>query len=219
VIIGSLLLILVAVVSFGLGLARGSNVFLVASIGASLLAAIAVVLGARQAAAARATIDREGYDGLGDGEPDEAAAEPSAGRPRDAGYRRSDGTLYGRGAAAADTGTGVLVEDDPDRTSIPSQSTGTRHVELDLEPDLDDDDPPDEPAAQIVTPAEAARVARLSAEVLVIDGRPRYHQPGCVHLLGRESEALPVSEAVELGFTPCSLCEPDSALLAEARRV
>ena len=26
-------------------------------------------------------------------------------------------------------------------------------------------------------------------------------------------------EAIELGFTPCSLCEPDSALLAEARRV
>ncbi len=59
----------------------------------------------------------------------------------------------------------------------------------------------------------------MSAEVLVIDGRPRYHQAGCVHLLGRESEPLPVSEAVELGFTPCSLCEPDSALLAEARRV
>ena len=59
----------------------------------------------------------------------------------------------------------------------------------------------------------------MSAAVLVIDGRPRYHLPGCVHLLGREGEPLPVSEAVELGFTPCSLCEPDSALLAEARRV
>ena len=118
-IVGSLLLILVAVVLYGLGLARGSNVFLVASIGASLLAAIAVVLGARQAAAARATVGREGYDGLGDGEPDEAPAEPSAGRSRDAGHRRNEGTVYGRDAAA-DTGTGVLIEDDPDRASIPS---------------------------------------------------------------------------------------------------
>ena len=85
--------------------------------------------------------------------------------------------------------------------------------------DYDDEDPPDEPVAQQVSPADSARVARLSTDVLVIDGRPRYHLAGCVHLLGRESEPLPVAEAIELGFTPCGLCEPDSALLAEARRV
>ena len=83
----------------------------------------------------------------------------------------------------------------------------------------EDADPPDEPAPQQVTVGDAARVARMTTEVLVVDGRPRYHLPGCVHLLGRESEPLPVGEAVELGFTPCSLCEPDSALLADARRV
>jgi hypothetical protein len=111
--------------------------------------------------------------------------------------------------------------------SIPNQTLGDEpgvleldlDLDLDLDDELDDDeDPPDEPAAQLMAPADAARVARMSAPVLVIDGRPRYHQPGCVHLLGRESEALPVREAVELGFTPCSLCEPDSALLADARR-
>lgn len=83
----------------------------------------------------------------------------------------------------------------------------------------DDVDPPDEPAPQQVSAADAARVGRMATEVLVVDGRPRYHLPGCVHLLGRECEPLPVGEAVELGFTPCSLCEPDSALLADARRV
>lgn len=83
----------------------------------------------------------------------------------------------------------------------------------------EDEDPPDEPAAQQVSAADAARVSRMTTEVLVVDGRPRYHLPGCVHLLGRESEPLPVSEAIDLGFTPCSLCEPDSALLADARRV
>jgi hypothetical protein len=82
----------------------------------------------------------------------------------------------------------------------------------------DDVDPPDEPVRQQVSAADAARVGRMLTEVLVVDGRPRYHLPGCVHLLGRDSEPLPVSEAVELGFSPCSLCEPDSALLAGARR-
>jgi len=226
-IVGSLLLILVAVVSFGLGLARGSNAFLVGSIAASLLAAIAVVLGARQAAAARAALSDDAHDGLGDDEPVEELVEPSGERVREP-SRRREGTVYGREPAArptAEAATGTMVEDEPERVSIPNQADGRPHVELDLDldldldGDLDDEDPPDEPAAQLVSPTDADRVARMSAEVLVIDGRPRYHQPGCVHLLGRESEPLPVSEAVELGFTPCSLCEPDSALLAEARRV
>jgi len=81
----------------------------------------------------------------------------------------------------------------------------------------DEEDPPDEPARQQVSPADAARVARMSTSVMVIDGRPRYHLAGCVHLLGRDGEPLPVNEAVELGFTPCSLCEPDTALLADLR--
>jgi hypothetical protein len=80
-----------------------------------------------------------------------------------------------------------------------------------------EEDPPDEPAPQQVSPADAARVARMSTPVMVIDGRPRYHLAGCVHLLGRDGEPLPVDEAVELGFTPCSLCEPDTALLADVR--
>jgi hypothetical protein len=210
VIYGSLLLILVAVVAFGLGLVQGSNALLVGSIAASLLAAILVVLGARQAAAVRATRSEEALDEA----IEPVAAEPVAARPRESGRRRAEGTVYGRSAGEA--ATDVLVEEEREPVSIPGQG-GSRHIELDLEEDPDDDDPPDEPAAQLVSPADAERVSRMSAEVLVIDGRPRYHQAGCVHLLGRESEPLPVSEAVELGFTPCSLCEPDSALLAEAR--
>src|SRR5262249_4020633 len=55
-----------------------------------------------------------------------------------------------------------------------------------------DEDPPDEPIAQQVSPADAARVARMSNEVRVIDGRPRYHLPSCPYLVGRDSEPLPV---------------------------
>jgi hypothetical protein len=225
VIPASLLLILVAVVMLGLGLVRGSNAFLVGSIAASLLAAVALVVGTRRAAAARTTLSGEAYEGLGDEDSPPSRADKRSGtdRTRDGARRRAaEGTVYGR-TGAGEPAVGTLVEDEPppdERVSIPSQ-TDARHsdADLDLDDDADDEDPPDEPAAQIVPPADAARVARMSAQVLVIDGRPRYHQAGCVHLLGRESEPLPVSEAVELGFTPCSLCEPDSALLADARRV
>jgi hypothetical protein len=225
VVIGSLLLILGAVALLGLGLVQGSNAFLVGSIAASLLAAVALVVGARRAAAARTPVDGEAYEGLGDEDsslsrPDKRAVAERA--PREGTRRRTEGTVYGHDDGRSEAAVGTLVEDEEPPVAepvIPSQHAVPAEVELDLGEDVDDDDPPDEPAAQIVPPADAARVARMSAQVLVIDGRPRYHQAGCVHLLGRESEPLPVSEAVELGFTPCSLCEPDSALLADARRV
>ena len=72
---------------------------------------------------------------------------------------------------------------------------------------------PDEPDEQELDRDVAARLARLGAEVVVIDGRPRYHLGECLHLLGRTAHRLPVMEAVELGFTPCGECEPATALL------
>ncbi|BBH66956.1 hypothetical protein ACTI_36410 [Actinoplanes sp. OR16] len=78
----------------------------------------------------------------------------------------------------------------------------------------DDDDPDDEPLPQSVRPADAVLVARLDAEVLVVDGRPRYHMADCPHLVGRLTEPLPVNEAVELGFSPCGLCRPVDRLVA-----
>jgi hypothetical protein len=104
-----------------------------------------------------------------------------------------------------DLGTGDRPAED-----LPREDLSTE----DLSPG---EDPVDEPPAQLVPPADAAVVARLDAPVVVVDGRPRYHLPTCVHLRDWEVESLPVSEAVELGFTPCSLCEPDTSLLAQAR--
>ncbi|WP_305786571.1 hypothetical protein [Symbioplanes lichenis] len=82
----------------------------------------------------------------------------------------------------------------------------------------DPEDPDDEPLPQAVRPADAVRVARMDAEVLVVDGRPRYHVAGCPHLAGRETEGLPVAEAVELGFSPCGQCRPVDRLVAAAAR-
>ena len=133
-IVGSLLLIVAAVVLFVFGLVRGSNGFLVGSIGASLLAAIMLVLGSRRIAG---------------------------------------------GAAQAS---------------------------------------PDEPAVQPIAADDTARTGLMDAVVRVVDGRPQFHLADCRHLSGRVSEALPVAEAVELGFSPCAVCAPGNALLADAKR-
>jgi hypothetical protein len=201
VIVASLLLIVVAVVLLVLGLVDGSSGLLVSSIGTSLLAAVALVVGARQAATVRAGADYD-EDEQDDSEEYEEPVIPSR-AAREAvreTVREPEQPIRVRVAERADT-SGATI---PAQTAV-----------VDVE---DDDDPPDEPAAQRVTPPDAARIAHLTTVVQVIDGRPRYHLAGCVHLLGRPHEPLPVNEAVELGFSPCGLCEPDSVLLADAHR-
>jgi hypothetical protein len=235
-----------------LGLMNGSSAMLIGSIGASLLAAVALVVGARQDTAARAGegyFDDEPVDRVRGDEDEHFAspAEPVVDSYAMAGARAGrSGQRAGFGGAAAppappapDVPTVTLPAQPPTQpareapaaeaprearreapgdptagTAAGAAATGSANPAEEFE----DEDPPDEPAPQVVSAADTARVARLSVDVLVIDGRPRYHLPGCVHLLGRESEPLPVSEAVELEFTPCSLCEPASALLTDPRR-
>ncbi len=194
-IVVSLLLVAVAAVLLVLGLWQPSNALLSGSIGASVVAAVLLVVGARRSAPEHL---RELPDGVTAGGTGEEAASPAG--------QRADVSAAALVGAAAAGGAG---------RTIPQQGTGAGAEETAVLAE----DPPDEPPVQPVSPADAERVSRMSTEVLVVDGRPRYHLPGCVHLLGRDSEPLPVSEAIELGFTPCGLCEPDSALLAEARRV
>ncbi|GHJ44944.1 hypothetical protein Cs7R123_22860 [Catellatospora sp. TT07R-123] len=220
-IVASLLLILGAVVLLVLGLLNGSSGLLVGSIGTSLLAAVALVVGARQAAAARAAAgalddEDEQFDGDEDEQPVGRRAGTRAAAPPRAPERDSWADEPVRQNGRADTDTMTMSSGYPSEQPevvLPQQGSGGRAD------DYDDEDPPDEPVAQRVSAADAARVARMSTDVLVIDGRPRYHVAGCVHLLGRPCEPLPVGEAVDLGFSPCGLCEPDSALLADARRV
>jgi hypothetical protein len=76
----------------------------------------------------------------------------------------------------------------------------------------------DEPDEEYVSDADALRVADRSDDVLVIDGRPRYHLELCPSLGEDETVPLPVSEAREAGFTPCARCRPDSHILGDAWR-
>ncbi|MBE1492347.1 hypothetical protein [Plantactinospora soyae] len=262
-IVGSLLLILVAVMLLVLGLASGSSGLLIGSIAVSLLAAVALVVGARQAAGARGgtgfAADDERFvdDGVelddgGEGEPAPSRRRP----PTSTRMAPTDPRLAGAGrdggADPFDVAGPVLT--DPRDVAVPGQANrsgmdpdiddaGWRQP-ADADADIDDagwrqpanasempgsgpvsrgepgDDavPADEPAAQVVSEADAALVAGLVDDVYVVDGRPRYHLADCPHLHSRESEPVPVGEAVELGFSPCGRCEPDSFLLADARR-
>ena len=105
----------------------------------------------------------------------------------------------GSSAAGADATSAAGVSGDADEFAEP-----------------DDDDPADEPLPQAVRPGDAVRMARIDSEVLVVDGRPRYHVADCPHLVGRLTEPLPAREAVELGFSPCGLCRPVDRLIAQA---
>src|SRR6266540_1549516 len=154
---------------------HGSNPQLIGSVAASLLAAVALVAGGRQAARAVAVESEPAEELAAPSEPVEEPVDP-----------------------------GVVAHDEYD----------DEYDEYD-----EDEEPLDEPPPQRLSAADAALVARMDDEVLVIDGRPRYHGEACPHLVGQQVEPLPVSEAVRLGFTPCSRCQPASELLARARPV
>jgi hypothetical protein len=361
-IVGSLLLILVAVTLLILGLAGGSSVLLISSIATSLLAAVSLVVGARQAAAVRATAggpaptplavdldddpgraagssfgdatsgdpafenaalneptfsdaafneptfsdaafndatfdETAAFHGTGDlggtpGEGDPAAPDPASSATTQANLDASAPLPFGPDDTDPGIGRDRSDPDGPDRrgpdpdqsewdrvvpdvaASVPgrfgwtaersaqataTEPTGTGWAEVDrdtgrygagshlaaagpagtaapfaVHPDpaqagRDDvlaqlgredaeEDPADEPAPQRVQPTDAVQVSRMTVDVLVVDGRPRYHLPGCRHLADRETEPLPVAEAVDLGFTPCSLCRPVDRLVAGAAR-
>jgi hypothetical protein len=234
-IVASLLLILVAVALLVLGLSGGSSPLLIASIVTSLFAAVALVIGARQSANARQAADSRAGDPRAadpratDPRGAEAPADepPGFGRPADEIYAAESADMAGV-ASPADSDLRETVQLEPvPPLDEPAAEPSWQHAEAnnlaggDPQPEpefaeADEEDPADEPLPQAVSPADAVRVARMDAEVLVVDGRPRYHVPDCPHLVGRLTEPIPVNEAVELGFTPCGLCRPVDRLVAAA---
>ncbi|GAB3585655.1 hypothetical protein GCM10027445_63430 [Amycolatopsis endophytica] len=74
-----------------------------------------------------------------------------------------------------------------------------------------------EPGEEPTAPSDAEIVDELEDEVVVVDEHPRYHLTDCGWLADRDTIPISVSEARDLGFTPCARCTPD-AHLAEAHR-
>lgn len=251
-IVASLLLILAAAVLLVLGLVRGIDLLLVVSIAVSLLAAVALYVGARQSRSHRSRADDAG-DNAESAEERAGSADASTARTAVGGSAASRGAgvpelpsrraVVGRESRQAGVAREFADLDpsgDPDpwdrrppwpleRFSGPAESAEpvptipvARYTDApgrygvvipDADGDDASDDPMDEPPVQRTPRSDAELIARLPAEVLVVDGRPRYHVTGCPHLLGKESEPLPVAEAVELGFNPCGWCQPDTVLL------
>ena len=61
------------------------------------------------------------------------------------------------------------------------------------------------------SPPHRPRPVAGSAPVWVVDGRPGYHRRDCELLGTSGTESIPHEQAVQDGFMPCSLCEPDAA--------
>ncbi|MEV8507716.1 hypothetical protein AB0368_23250 [Actinoplanes sp. NPDC051475] len=197
---------------------------------------------ADRAAADRAAADRAAGDRADVGDYDQASsmiggaraaedeswrrARSDAASDREESWQRADGE---DGPAREEPWQRAGGEDGPAREDEPwraeavagaesAEAGGSRAGAAGEFDEADPDDPDDEPLPQKVRPSDAVRVARMDAEVVVVDGRPRYHLAGCAHLSGRQTEALPVAEAVELGFGPCGLCRPVDHLVAASVR-
>jgi len=88
-------------------------------------------------------------------------------------------------------------------------------MQTDASSDLDEyPDPPDEPPAELLLSYEERQLTECSTQVLVVDGRPRFHLKACPHLSDKTAEPLVLAEAAELGFTSCSLCAAATTVLA-----
>jgi hypothetical protein len=95
-----------------------------------------------------------------------------------------------------------------------------------VEPPADDEQPvaevpaeanDQEPDEEATDAADLLVVSDLGVEVVVVDEHPRYHLSSCGWLADKKTIPIPVSEARELGFTPCARCGPDAILAARRR--
>jgi hypothetical protein len=228
VIVLSLALLAAAAVFLVVGILRGDSgtVLLVASIVSTVGAAVLLYLGVRPRSAGPAEGTTGTRSGPGDRAP--AGAARAGGEPVAQATARSAGAVEDRRAGErVPASAPAAAEGAPSRTTAtaartpagsPPVAVRAPAVPAGAPVDVpaagsDEEDPPDEPGIEAAQLGDLARVAGRDDEVRVVDGRPRYHLAACAHLTGRESEGLPVSEASELGFTPCARCAPIATLL------
>ena len=123
--------------------------------------------------------------------------------------------LRGRRRVAATSAPRVVEpESEPRVEPIAPEPVAEVSTEVhEAQPELDDQ----EPGEEATDAADLLIVNDLSVEVLVVDEHPRYHIATCTWLSGKETLPLPVSEARQLGFTPCARCGPDAVLAAKQR--
>ena len=147
--------------------------------------------------------------------------EPVADDRVDDPLEEADENLFPLSQSPLDFEPPVKLElpDGPDK--LPSGPTEVRTVVTEaVEPPPAEPEPVDpggEPGEEPTDASDLLVVAGLSVEVRVVDEHPRYHLATCVWLANRPTIPVPVSEARQLGFTPCSRCGPDAILAARHR--
>jgi hypothetical protein len=221
-----LLLLVAGLALLVLGLITGSTPLVVGSIAASLLAAMAMLRYRRRQEAGVAASPAP-------------AVTPPAAPPEE---RRQDAAL--RTAERAPVLASVSAEPvaelvaEPAQVAAPPAHAAAEPDRVAAEPAHAHPEEPAQPVAEGISAtgpvADTEEVAgtdpgetdpdaadtdpplrsRGDEPVWVVDGRPRYHLPGCAFLIGRGPEPVPLRQAVEDGFTPCALCDPDTGLAA-----
>jgi len=190
-------LLLLALVCLALGLALASAPWLIASLAASALAAIVLwrVRGQLVAPPARA-------GGPGETDPEPARLRPDSpiwvidGRPRY--HLRHCPVVSGDDAEQIPYAQALADGFVACPSCLPQLAGGAA-------------DPAGEPVGET---SPAAPADPTGEQVWVVDGRPRYHVADCMIIEGQPVQAIPLTQATEDGFMPCSLCEPAALRLS-----
>ncbi|MPY97293.1 MAG: hypothetical protein GEU97_04735 [Actinophytocola sp.] len=207
-----LILVLAALALLVTALITASSLWAWVSIGASALAAVALLVDwLRRRAQQRAAVHAAGETS---DEADETAAgdEPQADETvgddaeRTVATAGTADTIEGANRADGAAEEADTAERTPELAEPAARSAVTRH------------DPHTPPGEEDTDAADLLMVSELDHEVLVIDEQPRYHLAECGWLVDKDTIPIAVSEARELGFTPCVHCGPDAALVARARK-
>ena len=190
------LLVLAGLVLFVGGVLTGLTALYWGCVGACVVAAVLLFLARRKLGTSSAAAGKPAAATAGKTTP---AAEKTDAAPG------TTETPAGHTEGAASTANGA--------TAAPVAEPEAEPVAAPPPPAKDLPDPP----VEEVEVTDLLMVVDLKDEVLVIDERPRYHLPGCKHLVGRTGIPLPLDEARADGFTPCAVCAPDRNLAQRAR--
>ncbi|MQA83511.1 MAG: hypothetical protein GEV03_02480 [Streptosporangiales bacterium] len=185
----SFLLIVVALAALGVGSWIVQELWLIyVSIGISMVAAVFLAVGMYRG---REEIFGGGAKSIGGSQKGKRPADSSAAARAKAARSRSASPAGGATRGPARTGAG--------RRPTGGPAAGTR--------------PNGAARPGRKTPASTPDVPG-DAIVVVVPGRRRYHLSNCRQLAGRTREELTYQEAREEGFTACTACMPDTALVA-----
>ncbi len=106
----------------------------------------------------------------------------------------------------------------PDRAAFEGAGfEGAAAAPAHTEPAADTQELQGEPGEEPTDASDLLVVSGLGVEVRVVDEHPRYHLASCAWLATRATIPIAVSEARQLGFTPCARCGPDARLAAAHR--